>query len=162
MLPNFPDPLKPGACSLCQLPSWPRPRRQIWVLDRIQDRIPRLARERGRGLKATSLASQVQLRASVIGGHRAPGPKQRYRPLPGLGQLKTQALSDSDLVHSPTRVLTQFGGGRPITPRSFFFSREGENPVQPLFLQWVRVPQGKHLAWVGLGAAVGGIQTGRA
>lgn len=92
LLPNFPDPLKPGACSLCQLPSWPRPRRQIWVLDRIQDRIPRLARERGRGPKATSLASQLQLGASVIGGHRAPGPKQRYRPLPGLGQLRTQAV----------------------------------------------------------------------
>lgn len=49
-----------------------------------------------------------------------------------------------------------------MTPRSFFFSEEGENPVQPFFQQWVRVPQGKHLARVGLGAAVGGIQTGRA
>ena len=38
---------------------------------------------------------------------------------------------------------------------SFFFSGEGENPVEPLFLQWVRVPRGKQLARVGLGVCSG-------
>ena len=73
----------------------------------------------------------------------------RVGPFPGLGQLRTWALSDSDLARSPGRLPTQSGrcaqgtgkqGQQPPTLHPSSFSQE-EKPSSALFLHRVHSPR---------------------
>ena len=76
---------------------------------KTQDRTPRMARERAP--KSSAWCPSSSYKGRCDGGDIGEWPQSgRMGPLPGLGHLWTQALSNSDPVHSPTRLLTQSGG----------------------------------------------------